>query len=86
MKILNSHDRRIFHIDDVEIYERNELVAYVAGDKVDPTGPGSGNRVLRGGCWGNPATVLRSAYRFNTVPTPTNTPQANGFRVARSAP
>ena len=39
-------------------------------------------RVLRGGSFDNQASVVRSAYRYNDVPT--NRPFNNGFRPART--
>ena len=39
------------------------------GSATDPIGVASGViRVLRGGCWFNPARFCRSAYRFRLYP------------------
>jgi formylglycine-generating enzyme required for sulfatase activity len=47
----------------------------------NPTGPTSGsNRVSRGGCWLDPATICRVAYRYWN--SPTNTYYYLGFRLA----
>lgn len=48
----------------------------------EPEGPSSGsNRVVRGGGWGNAASICRSAYRSWNPPTDTN--YFIGFRLAR---
>ena len=51
---------------------------------IDPTGPVSGERrVLRGGSLYNPPRVVRSAYRFFSLP-PVHRLLINGFRLART--
>jgi len=58
---------------------------YAQSPENDPTGPASGtNRVRRGGCWGNLAQNLRSAYRG--FDTPSGRYNSIGFRLVRSAP
>jgi formylglycine-generating enzyme required for sulfatase activity len=49
----------------------------------DPTGPASGSyRVLRGGSWGGPAGICRSAFRFGCEPS--GRIDRFGFRVSLS--
>jgi len=49
----------------------------------NPTGPATGTyRVLRGGSWYHPPSLLRSAYRLRSVPD--DAWNLNGFRCARS--
>jgi len=53
---------------------------YKKSPTADPKGPATGtSRVLRGGKWRNQPTFLRSAYRFEFVPTYRS--QFFGFRV-----
>jgi formylglycine-generating enzyme required for sulfatase activity len=57
---------------------------YASGTQSDPRGPSSGaNRVFRGGCWGNSAVYVRSAYRSDNTPSDRNF--AVGFRLVRNA-
>jgi formylglycine-generating enzyme required for sulfatase activity len=50
---------------------------------INPTGAGSGIvRVLRGGLWGDDASIARCAYRVNVNPGPRQLP-AFGFRCVR---
>jgi formylglycine-generating enzyme required for sulfatase activity len=61
-------------------YEAN----YPTGSVTDPTGPASGSyRVLRGGSWSHPGTVLRSARRSYSTPGYRDT--TLGFRVGFKA-
>jgi formylglycine-generating enzyme required for sulfatase activity len=56
---------------------------YPAGNVVDPSGPASGLvRVLRGGCWGNGAQILRAAHRGSAVPSSRS--GRGGARLVRS--
>jgi formylglycine-generating enzyme required for sulfatase activity len=51
------------------------------GGVTDPTGPPSGsNRVVRGGCFGNDAASLRSAFRYGQGPSLST--NGVGFRLA----
>jgi formylglycine-generating enzyme required for sulfatase activity len=55
---------------------------YANSPDVDPKGPAGGtHRVLRGGCWYDDATLLRSAYRHKAPPD-TRIPGL-GLRVCR---
>jgi formylglycine-generating enzyme required for sulfatase activity len=55
------------------------------GPDKDPVGPSSGSfRVLRGGAYNSPASILRCAVRNQDEPASSS--QCNGFRVARTAP
>jgi len=57
---------------------------YSSSPRVDPAGPASGSyRVIRGGYWGDPARIVRSAYR--TFHSPGHNFFTRGFRPARSA-
>lgn len=54
---------------------------YKERPKKDPSGPSMGtNRVLRGGCWLDAPSLLRSAYRLGSYP-PTLRTGTFGFRV-----
>jgi len=53
---------------------------YPTEPQTDPTGPSSGtSRILRGGCWGNSSSRLRSANRGGNDPY--NVDSGVGFRV-----
>jgi formylglycine-generating enzyme required for sulfatase activity len=57
---------------------------YEKSAQLDPTGPANGaSRVIRGGCWDDPAPSLRSACRVRNVPGIQN--NYLGFRIAGSA-
>jgi formylglycine-generating enzyme required for sulfatase activity len=56
---------------------------YATGAQTNPIGPASGTfRVLRGGSWFDGGRHLRSASRFNYIPSLRN--YFFGFRVVRS--
>jgi len=56
---------------------------YATSPSSNPQGPASGSsRVLRGGSWGDPAFIARSAYR--NVSTPSHRDIFVGFRLART--
>ena len=53
------------------------------GDATDPVGPDAGDRIARGGAFDEPATRLRSAFRYAAEP---ERQHANiGLRIAKSA-
>jgi formylglycine-generating enzyme required for sulfatase activity len=55
---------------------------YSGGAQTDPRGPASGaNRVMRGGCWYDSATYVRSALR--NYYTPSSRSSNVGFRLVR---
>jgi len=57
---------------------------YSSSAQIDPKGPVSGvSRVIRGGGWGNAATGVRSAYRFDG--TPSFRSGSVGLRLVRSS-
>ncbi|MCE5249058.1 SUMF1/EgtB/PvdO family nonheme iron enzyme [bacterium] len=57
--------------------------SYTYDSQIDPTGPstGSGNKILRGGCYCNSAGACTSACRSETNPSEEH--QSIGFRVVR---
>jgi len=56
---------------------------YPAGQATDPTGPASGfNRILRGGSWSRPETIMRSACRGDAYSPSTRNAFGLGFRLA----
>jgi formylglycine-generating enzyme required for sulfatase activity len=58
---------------------------YPKGNVVDPQGSADGDRrVLRGGCFGDEAKVVRSASRFGSPPVLRD--DIIGFRVAMTYP
>jgi formylglycine-generating enzyme required for sulfatase activity len=58
---------------------------YSSGSQTDPVGPGKGSRrVLRGGCWRDPASLCRVAIRG--IGTPTRAYDILGFRVVLAPP
>ncbi|MEI7596433.1 MAG: formylglycine-generating enzyme family protein [Bacteroidota bacterium] len=53
-----------------------------ASAQTNPTGPTTGTyRVFRGGCWGTPAMICRSAYRNSSTPYSSNNLYNVGFRI-----
>jgi formylglycine-generating enzyme required for sulfatase activity len=55
---------------------------YVASPPRDPQGPDEGgNRVLRGGSWFDPPTVVHDSYRYGF--NPTSRDDSNGFRCVK---
>ena len=61
------------------------FAGYPKGSLIDPVGPATGQRrIKRGGCWGNQANVLRSAWR-GSEPPGSGQKVDLGFRVALKA-
>jgi formylglycine-generating enzyme required for sulfatase activity len=55
---------------------------YSPNDQTDPTGSGSGNRVVRGGSWGSGKEACRVSYRSHY--NPSTGYWHTGFRIART--
>jgi len=54
---------------------------YSGNSQIDPEGPDNGSeRVVRGGCWVNPAEYCRSAFRYEFIPLIRD--QGLGLRLA----
>jgi formylglycine-generating enzyme required for sulfatase activity len=67
------------------VYEVSSWHFYPSGSSTDWTGPASGShRGLRGGSWGNDASILGSAIRESGVPVDRS--HTLGVRLARTAP
>ena len=63
------------------LYDEHGNVAVMVADCYDGSGSGCNRRVVRGGTWGSPPRLVRSAYRSRCAPT-LRSPH-NGFRGAR---